>query len=295
MPKNSTELQRIKSLTASELSDLYWNQKLSQTQIAKMFEVSPTAVRNLFKRHGIKSRTNRESQTAINHHRTVKLNYTQIQLILGCMLGDACLNREIYYSNKTGKELISYKLCIYHSNKFRDYVLHKRDIIGIGSKTKKLYKLNYRKSGFGSLMVGFCFCHTPTLKEISPVFLDTHYKKRLSNPWLEKIDWPAIAYWYQDDGSLQIGKNGRTIAFHTENFKEKEIKQLQELLLNFGLRTTIGKNNYNIEQRVILAHRKKEIHKFLENISPFIVPCMRYKLRSEGIVSNRGGGKICQQ
>jgi len=36
-------------------------------------------------------------------------------------------------------------------------------------------------------------------------------------------------------------------------------------------------------QQVILAHRKDEINLFLHNIDPYIVPCMRYKLRDGGL------------
>ncbi len=295
MSKNSSELQKIRTLTTPELSNLYWKQQLSHIQIADIYKISPTAVRNLLLSRNIKSRTNAESQTAINHSREKVFNYSQMQLILGSLLGDACLNREVYLSNKTGKELISYKLCFYHSNKFIDYVLHKT-LIGLSSKTKKTYKLNYRISGFGSLMVGFCYCHTPTLRKISPIFLNNKHKKRISDTWLEKINWPALAYWYQDDGSLQLNKDGRrTLAFHTENFKEGEVNSLRDLLREHGLNTTIGKNNGDKEQRVILAHRKKEVSKFLEKIRPFIIPCMRYKLRSEGITRYKKEKGICQQ
>ena len=66
MAKNSKELQRVRALPVSKLSELYWNQKLSHTQIADMFKVSPTAIRNLFKCHKIKSRTNGESKKRNN-------------------------------------------------------------------------------------------------------------------------------------------------------------------------------------------------------------------------------------
>jgi len=54
-------------------------------------------------------------------------------------------------------------------------------------------------------------------------------------------------------------------------------------LTAFGLHTTIGKNN-NINHRVILAIRKKEIQNFIENIRPFVIPSMSYKLRHKGTI-----------
>jgi hypothetical protein len=284
MSKNSPGLIKLRNTPAVVLFDLYWNKGYSHEQIARKFKVSSTAVKNLYSKHKIKSRTNAESQMAINIHRGKKLSFLQEQLIYGSLLGDACLSHQFFHSNKTGKLLESYKLCFYHSNKFKDYVLHKRVILGKGSKTKKLYKLNYRVSGLGSLMVGFSFCHSPTLKEVAKQCLDTNYKKSITTEWLEKIDWPGITYWYQDDGSLQLNKKGhRTLSFHTESYKKKEIVLLQKLLLKFGLTTTLGINNKNSAQQVILAHRKKEINKFIENIKPYVIPCMLYKIRTSGL------------
>jgi hypothetical protein len=200
------------------------------------------------------------------------------------MLGDACLSHEYFKSNKTGKILESYKLCFYHSNKFKNYVLHKRSILGTGSKTKKLYKLSYRKSGYGSLMVGFSFCHTPLLKKIAKNCLDNNFNKKLTNEWLNKIDWPALAYWYQDDGSLRLNKNNnqRSLVFHTESFSKSDVMNLQTLLKKYGLTTTLGYNNNNFKQRIIVVNRKKEIEKFIENIRPYIISCLAYKIRSRG-------------
>lgn len=289
MSKNSPELLKLRSTSAEELYYLYWNKKYSHEQIARIYKVSPTAVKNLYLKNNIKSRTNAESQSAINEHRKINLSFLQEQLIYGSLLGDACLSHEFYKSNKTGKILESLKIAFYHSNKFKEYVLHKRSIIGIGSKTKKLYKLTYRMSGMGSLMVGFSFCHTPTLKEIAKKCLDSNFNKKISNEWLQKIDWPAIAYWYQDDGCLRLDrkKGKRVLAFHTESFSLNEVKKLQELLLKFGLFTTLSFNNGNRNQHIIVAGRQKQINLFFENIKPYIQPCMKYKIRSKGLFRKR--------
>lgn len=287
--KDTPGLLKLKSFSDPELCNLYWSKKYSFEQIAEMFKISPTAVKNIYAKQEIKSRTNAESQTAVNMHREKALSFLQEQLIYGSLLGDACLSHEFYHSNKTRKLLESYKICFYHSCKFKDYVLHKRAILGTGSKTKKLYKLNYRKSGMGSLMVGFSFCHTPTLKKIAKLCLNSEYKKSISQEWLDKIDWPAVAFWYQDDGSLSLNrKTGqRKLVFHTESFKRGEIIRLQKLLLKFGLTTTLGINNDNPHQHIILAHRKEEVNVFIKNIESYIIPCMKYKIRSTGLFRER--------
>lgn len=288
--KDTPGLLKLKNLSDSDLFNLYWNEKYSFKQIAKKFEISPTAVKNIYLDRGIKSRTNAESQTVTNEHRELKLSFIQEQLIYGSLLGDACLSHEFFHSNKTGRLLECYKIGFYHSCKFMDYVLYKRGILGIGSKTKKVYKLSYRKSGMGSLMVGFSFCHTPTLRKIAELCLNSRYKKTVSQGWLSKIDWPAVAFWYQDDGSLNLNRKtgARTLSFHTESFRKEEIVLLQKLLLKFGLTTKVGFNiNGNPDQHIIHAHRKKEVNKFIENIKLYLIPCMGYKIRSEGLFRKR--------
>ena len=285
--KNTSGLLRLKGLSNLELFDLYWNKKYSFEQIAKMFKISPTAVRNIYAKQKIKSRTNAESQTAFNSHRGKELSYMQEQLIYGSLLGDACLFHEFFLSNKTGKRLESFKIAFYHSNKFKEYLLHKRDIIGLSAKTKKLYKLTYRVSGMGSLMVGFSYCHSPTLEKVAKICLDSNYKKRLTPEWVEKIDWPALAFWYQDDGCLALSKRGKkvfkSISFHTESFNSYELILLQELLLKFGLDTKIGCNNGIKSQPIILAHKQNQIKTFFDGIRPYVTSCELYKLRDSGL------------
>jgi hypothetical protein len=285
--KNTSGLLRLKGLSNPELFDLYWNKKYSFEQIAKMFKISSTAVRNIYAKQEIKSRTNAESQTAVNFHRGKELSFMQEQLIYGSLLGDACLFHEFFLSNKTGKRLESFKIAFYHSNKFKEYLLHKRDIIGLSAKTKKPYKLTYRVSGMGSLMVGFSYCHSPTLEKVAKICLDSNYKKRLTPEWVEKIDWPALAFWHQDDGCLALSKRGKkvfkSISFHTESFNSYELILLQELLLKFGLDTKIGYNNGIKSQPIILAHKQAQIKAFFDGIRPYITPCELYKLRDSGL------------
>lgn len=285
MSKNSLELENIRNQETSELLDLYWEQGLSHTQIADTFKVSPTAVRNLFQSRDIKSRTNAQSQTAINKHRFKKLNYLQEQLVYGSLLGDACLNYEKIFSNKTGHPIDVYKISFYHSEKFIEYVYHKREVIGKGVKTKKEYKLSKRVSGLGSLMIGFSFCHTPTLKKVALLCHDKNHKKRISEKWLKKIRWPGLAYWYQDDGSVRITGKYRTLCFSTDSFSLDEIGMLKNLLRNFGFNPTHSSTSKK-NQFIITLNRKDEIKKFIKGIKPFLLPCMEYKIRKKGLYRN---------
>lgn len=296
MSKNSPELIRLRSLSEKDVINLYQDQKLSHKQISELFKVSRTAVQNIFKKYRLRGRSNAESQRAINEGR-FQINPEQEQLILGGLLGDSCLSHQSFNSNKTGKRLESYKVCFYHSAKYLEYVLYKRKIIGQGVKIKKPLKLSYRTSGHGAQMVGFSFCHTPTLKKLAPICLGKWGQKRLSKEWLNRLKWAAVAYWYQDDGSLSISKNGhRTIRFHTQGFSLKEIKLLKKMLHDFELvHTTHTRANKKENQFTINAHRKNELDKFFKGIKPYLCPCMEYKTRIKGLVRPMKPRVICQK
>lgn len=269
-------------LSESELRHLYFDCNLSHAQIGEKVGCSRSSVQRLFNRYSLKARTNAESQTAINITRTPELNEQQYQLIYGSLLGDACLNRAVMKSNKTGKKMEIYKIHFYHTERHLQYVEHKADLLGIGVKTKRRCKLSKRVSGHGSVMRGFAFSHTPTLRRIARDCLDANYHKKITPEWLDKINWHGLAYWFMDDGSLLVNTKKRraSIAFYTQSFGMNELKLLLSLLERFGLHAVIGNDpNGSKKRHIILLHRQDEVRNFLTKTEPFIVPCMDYKNR----------------
>ncbi len=270
------------NLNEKELRHLYFNCNLSHAQIGIKGGGSRRSVQRLFKKYGIQSRTNAESQTAINETRSPILTEQQKQLIYGSLLGDACLHRSIMQSNKTTRKMEIYKLHFSHSEKYIEYVQHKADILGIGVKTKKKCKLSTRISGHGSTMRGFAFSHTPTLRRIAKDCLDDNYKKRITVQWLNKLNWQGLAYWFMDDGCLKIDRKKKraSLVFYTQSFSIKEINMLICLLRKFGLHATTGKDpNGNKKGYIICLHRKNEVLKFLNKTKKFVIPRMDYKNR----------------
>lgn len=84
----------------------------------------------------------------------------------------------------------------------------------------------------------------------------------------------SLAIWFMDDG----GKGGNTpngIVISVFKFSDAEIKILQSILLNtFDIKSTFHAKNSS-RQLYIPA---KEYIKWKKLVSPFIIPCMRYKL-----------------
>ena len=292
--KNSPELLRLRSLTTDDLSDLYCHQRLSHSQIAERFDVSRTAVQNVLRHHGIDGRSNAESQTAINHHRTPVLCPEQEQLIYGSLLGDACLNYQVIRSNKTGKPLETYKLCFAHSDKHLDYLIWKMDFLGCGIKSNHGLKIGARTSGHGSTMRHFAFSHTPTLKVIASLCHDANHNKRLSAEWVDKLDWLGLAFWYMDDGTLALRDDGgRSIRFCTNSFSNPELDLLQEMLwCKFHLHSTRQSSGGKPGQQLICIHTQDDVDHFLDIMSGFVVPSMEHKVRYSGIYDERKSNGI---
>ncbi|CAG8790458.1 31301_t:CDS:2, partial [Racocetra persica] len=89
----------------------------------------------------------------------------------------------------------------------------------------------------------------------------------------------SLAYWFMDDGSYHVDKFGnRQYYLNTQSFSSYEQKRLVAALnTKFSLKFNVhkDKNKY----RLYLKFESKK--KFLELISPFILPSMDYKLKEQ--------------
>ena len=261
------------SIDVSQIADMYYDQKLSQSQIASKLFVSRSRIQQIMKQYNIKSRSLASASSNMNDQRTIHFTPLQEQLIFGSMLGDAGLYYNEYLSNKTGQPYKSINLTFGHSTKFINYVHHKRSVLP-GTE------IGYRISGFGVKIAHYSFCHTPSLQKYVDICLDKEYKKKVNNDWIDRLNWIGIAYWYQDDGSLVISKNRPMIRFHTESFSDHERSLLQAMLADrFGLNTRLCPNNSNDQQLMIVSRHQQEAKLFLRQLQPYIQPIFKYKIR----------------
>lgn len=285
---NLEGLKVLKKLKAG-----YFISKLSSgltlPEIAKALGVSRCAVANRFKAVGVSNRNLAEAQInrCNNYHPNPKA--TQRQLILGSLLGDACLYRQQHRS-KAGTRFSTLKVLFAHGRKQLPYLKHKRNIMlkaWSGHGPKLTSKITTRKKGsnLGLPVSQFAFSHTPTLEEFASMCHDETDRKRVTKKWADQITAEGMAYWYQDDGSISY-KKGKTAAlyFFTNSFSKEELEILKNLSRRFGF-TYIGEtscNKHKKHQKVLRVHRWKEIIRFLKKIKPFITPCLKYKIRCLG-------------
>jgi hypothetical protein len=97
---------------------------------------------------------------------------------------------------------------------------------------------------------------------------------------LSWIDDFSVAKWYMDDGSLCHNKIQKDRAvFSTNCFTKKDVNRLAKKLhdLYFVSCTVFFSKGWSIR----IKYDQGSINTFWERISPYIVPCMKYKLPEE--------------
>jgi len=207
----------------------------------------------------------------------VNLNREELRsAIIGMVIGDGCLTKR--YENGG-----TYFQCS-HTERQLEYLEWKQKILSniVGStinKTKK--KMN------GKEYIGY---HLGT--KIHPTFTKLHKRfyhkgrKVLDEYLVKKINPLALAIIYMDDGCF--GKhhtNGKDSFFLcTQSFDYTNNLFLRKSLkLNFGIEWNINKaekskdGSYNYRLRLSNRFNKD----FLKIITPYIIPCMKYKLGSD--------------
>jgi len=187
-----------------------------------------------------------------------QVSYVQEQILIGKMLGDASYNKSTNIVTFGQKEL--------HEDYLDETLKNLGDVGGNRSKNQQ--------SGYGTTM---CRGNTNSLLKFNDLFLDwiSGTQKVVPASIANKLGPIALAYWYMDDGSLSSveGQEDRA-AFATCGFDEASIDNLVTGLNNVG----ISPIKYQADGYWRLRLNADEAEKLFVLISPYVVPCMRYKL-----------------
>ena len=99
----------------------------------------------------------------------------------------------------------------------------------------------------------------------------------------------VLAFWFMDDGSMNPTRSGCYL--HTECFPKEEVMVLQSALGRvFGFETSLHKDDRTKKKGKIYSKlyiSQKSTREFVKLISPYVIPCMRSRLRKfEDDISN---------
>ncbi len=195
---------------------------------------------------------------------SLKLNQTQISVLIGSMLGDGTM--------RVGKNALNANLKIEQGLKQKDYVFWKYEVfkewVTTPPKLSMRYDENrtpYAKSWW------FRTIRHPKLTLFHKMFYKYGIKIVPKNI-ADLLDPLALAAWIMDDGSL----NKNRIDISTYSFKLEEIKLLQKALLK---RFALESNFYQDRDKGLRMYfRKTETQKLVSLISPYIIPNLAYKI-----------------
>lgn len=194
----------------------------------------------------------------------LKLNKSQRRILVGLLLGDACLETQ-----NRGR---TYRLKIEYSLKHRDYCEYIYEIFKEWTLTpprlKEVVSREHRS-------VNICFS---TVSHGAFRFYARQFykgnRKRVP-PLIEKLLTPqGLAFWFMDDGSFKSGES-KGLIFNTQGYTEKDVNILVRVLNEkFGLKAWKRKQKEGFQ--IYISGESYE--SFLELISPYLHPSMIYKL-----------------
>lgn len=133
-----------------------------------------------------------------------------------------------------------------------------------------------KNGGYGEWSSFWATLTSPALWPIAYLCLRDD-KKRVTQPWLDRLTWEGIAWWYMDDGSL----SGRTATFHTEGFTQEEVELLAQELCSRGLEATVlprQSRHGSSKWYHIIALSVEATYLLAGRIAQYVLPEMAYKL-----------------
>jgi hypothetical protein len=103
--------------------------------------------------------------------------------------------------------------------------------------------------------------------------------KTITGSLLQHCGASALAYWFMDDGCIQLQRNGRRpdARFYTQGFEPQDVVKLSEYLSwRWGIQTTLCPRGNSF----FLLLGSKATEKLLPLIKGTVekVPCMAYKI-----------------
>ena len=195
----------------------------------------------------------------------LKLSDQQREVLVGLLLGDACL--ETQNGGKT------YRLKIEQSEKHQDYLQHLYDLFAEWVLTQPR-KRQVHSGDFVSVNLAFQTVSHSAFRFYAQNFYGNQKKTvpKLIGHWLTP---KALAYWYMDDGSMK-SKDSKGVIFNTQGFTKNEVNLLSKVLGHkYGLSAKLRKQKDG--HQIYISGSSYE--DFIQIVKPHVIPSMLYKIQ----------------
>lgn len=246
-----------------ELKKLYTDELKSDKEIAIIFNINPLKIGKIRKEYGIAT-INAKLKDTIRKSKN-PLSQRQKSILLGSLLGDACLKSRNDFS-----AYISFSHSI-KQKKYTDWLYEEFKSVCVSPPKSHISKEIYTTYDFYSE-------NRIDLKELKNNIYTPN--KKVTKWWIDQLDDLSIAVWYMDDGTLSyVNKTKMSFSFATNSFSMEENYLLSDML----------KEKFNICSEIKPITRKNKIQYNLvisdcsfsdfENlIAKHVVDELKYKL-----------------
>lgn len=194
---------------------------------------------------------------------TLRLSDVQREILVGILLGDACLETQ-----NAGR---TYRLKVEQGIAHADYVQHLHSVLRDWVLSPPRPKQGQTR-GVTTLNLAF---QTVSHTELS-LYGELFYRNRRKVvPELigELLTARGLAYWFMDDGSMKSSES-KGVLFNTHAFSSDDIDRLTEVLVRFGLLARTRRQSDGNQIYVSGASYER----FVELVNPYVIEAMRYKV-----------------
>jgi len=205
------------------------------------------------------------SKAIEEHKKSLKLSKEQREVLVGLLLGDACL--ETQNGGRT------YRVKVEQSAQHEVYLRHLHSLFGPWVLSPPHNKKCRASNGSVTMSWVFNTVSHAAFRFFAQQFYDERRKKvpELIHRWLTRR---GLAYWFMDDGSMKSSQS-KGVIFNTQGFLKPEVEQLAAVLRNqFGLQA--GPRRQSDGWQVYVSGTSFEA--FLNLVQPLVIAEMQYKL-----------------
>ena len=262
----SESSKTIRDLTEDAFRQMYYDDLLTEAQIAKRYGTYQVAINRWRRRRGFPTVGKTERIT----RKLAPLTKRQRELLIGSLLGDGSMRAT---SSNSARFLEG------HSMKQRAYCTWKADILG--NYVLNCYRKTKRDRNSGKIYYGWEF-YTVSTTHLRP-FYDLFYKegKRVFPERLSEFMTPfSLAVWYMDDGHCRPGSNHPGITFGLDRLS---LERALLALGGLGFEPSVRHNTDGTYTIRFLGQWER----FRALVGPHIPECMAYKRLGDSLYQQR--------
>ena len=194
---------------------------------------------------------------------TLRLSDVQREILVGILLGDACLETQ-----NAGR---SYRLKIEQGIAHADYVQHLYSVLRDWVLSPPRPKQGQTR-GVTTLNLAFQTVSHIELSFYGELFYRNR-RKIVPEAIGELLTSRGLAYWFMDDGSMKSSES-KGVLFNTHAFSSDDVDRLIEVLAKFGLLARMRRQSDG--NQIYVSGVSYE--RFVELVDPYVIEAMRYKV-----------------